>query len=109
MAAALAPLSVLVVEIARLSWDDRELRLDLDFVLLYAFFSYLGMLISGLPYALILRRIDKLTFVALIIGGLVAGPLYIELLDVIINGQSPRLRHLFSSDMNLPAFLSVTV
>lgn len=109
LAVALAPLSVLVFETVRNSWDDGILRLNLEHMLLYALFSYAGMLIFGLPYAFVLRLKDKLTFVALIIGGLIAGPLYIELLNVVLFGHSAKLRHLYSEDMILPAFLSGTV
>ncbi len=107
LAVALAPLSVVVFEILRQIWVRGEVYLD--YLHLYAIFSYVGMLLFGSPYSLLLRFKDKLTFVALLIGGLIAGPLYMEILEVVVNGQSARLRHLYSSDMILPAFLSVMV
>jgi len=44
--------------------------------------TYIGFLVFGLPYVLLLRVKGRLTFVALLLGGIVAGPLSVILLQV---------------------------
>lgn len=41
--------------------------------------SYIGFLVFGLPFVLLLRAKDKLSYGKLILGGFVAGPLFVIL------------------------------
>lgn len=45
-----------------------------------AMFSYIGFVVFGLPFVLILRSRDKLTLAVLFLGGIVAGPLFLFLI-----------------------------
>lgn len=108
LAAALAPLSVpayFVLETALV--DGGNFNTNQFFLAIG--FSYGGFLLIGLPFALFLQSKGKLTIIWILVGALLAGPLYLALLDVVFFGQSLNWRIIRSDTTPYFVFWSVMV
>jgi len=84
LAAALAPLSVPAWYVLRILFSDSIFGNSfLGYVAAISAVSYVGFLAIGLPFVLILRFKGKLTFAALLVGSVLAGPLFLVLMQVL--------------------------
>ena len=54
-------------------------------LIFYIPFAYLGMIVIGVPYCLILRRFNKLSLSSLVLGGLLSSLLFGVLFEVVTN------------------------
>lgn len=77
LAVVVAPLSVPALSVILSLFSNSGFD-EIYFVTLaiIAVVSYVGFIVFGLPFALILRSKDKLTLRALFLGGVIAGPLF---------------------------------
>ena len=77
LAAALAPLSVpALYALKSLYSGSGFVSPFIGFFAATVLVSYIGFLVFGLPYVLLLRAKGRLTYGALLLGGIVAGPLF---------------------------------
>lgn len=84
LAAALAPLSAPALFVIATLYDGTSSApLLVGFLVTIAAVSYVGFLVFGLPFVLLLRAKGKLTYVALLLGGIVTGPLFMIFLRVL--------------------------
>jgi hypothetical protein len=109
LAAAFAPLSVPAWYVLTIFFSAANFGNSfVGYVATIAVVSYAGFFVIGLPFALILRAKGKLTFAALLVGSLLAGPLFLVLMQVL--SVEPVTFH--GSDVQLAisfTVLSVTV
>ena len=109
LAAALAPLSVPAL-LALFSLFP-GLGFQTPFVATIAAFasvSYIGFLVFGLPFALLLRAKDRLTYRALFLGGIIAGPLFV-IFWLVLSGEPIAFDRLYVQIAIYFTVLSVTV
>lgn len=70
--------------------------------------SYIGFFVFGLPFALLLRAKDRLTYGALFFGGIIAGPLFV-ILWLILSDEPLVFDRLYVQITIYFSVLSVTV
>ena len=84
LAAAIAPLFVPAWYVLTIFFSDSNFGNSfVGYVATIAAVSYVGFLLIGLPIAMILRFMGQLTFAALLVGSVFAGPLFLVLMQVL--------------------------
>jgi hypothetical protein len=111
LAAALAPLSVPALSVTKTLYSGFIFDVD-EFYFIYlaigAAFSYVGFLVIGLPFVLWLRLKGNLTYVALLLGGVVAGPLSMIFMQV-LSGEPVTFHEVYAQVAIAFTVLTVTV
>ena len=109
LAAALAPLSVpaLSALISLYSGSGFETPI-IRYMAPIAAASYIGFLVFGLPFVLLLRSKGRLTYWALLIGSIVAGPLFLIFMQV-WSGEPVTFQGAYAQGAISFTVLSVTV
>jgi len=83
LAAILAPLSVPALFVLLSLFEGRIFQnMFIAYLATIAAVSYAGFFVLGLPFAIILKSKNKLTYWALFLGGIIAGPLFHILMQV---------------------------
>ena len=109
LAAAIAPLSVPAIFVLTSLYSGSGFESPfIAYLAAIAAVSYIGFLIFGLPFVLLLRFKGSLTYGALLLGGIVAGPLFFILMQV-WSGEPVTFREAYAQAAMLFTALSVTV
>lgn len=83
LAAALAPLSVPALLVLKSLYSGSVLETAfIGYLAATVVVTYVGFLVFGLPFVLLLRAKGRLTYGALLLGGIVAGPLFAIFMQV---------------------------
>ena len=83
LAAAIAPLSVPAIFVLTSLYSRSGFETPfIAYLAAIAAVSYIGFLIFGLPFVLLLRSRGNLSYGALLLGGIVAGPLFLIFMQV---------------------------
>jgi hypothetical protein len=109
LACALSPLSVPAIYVVQSLFTGSGFK-D-PFIAIFASIvvvSYVGFLVFGLPFVRFLRAKVKLTYVALFLGGLLAGPMFTVFMQV-WSGDEVTFRGAFAQVAMVFSLLSVTV
>lgn len=109
LAAALAPLSVPALFVFRSLYSGSGFEGPfIAYLAAIAAVSYIGFLVFGLPFVLLLRAKGNLTYGALLLGGIVAGPLFVIFMQV-WSGEPVTFREAYAQAAIVFTVLSVTV
>lgn len=109
LAAALAPLSVPALFALTTLYSGSGFETPfIAYIATIAAVSYIGFLVFGLPFVLLLRAKGRLTFAALFLGGIVAGPLFVILMQV-WSGEPVTFQGAFAQAAIMFTVLSVAV
>ena len=83
LAAALAPLSVPALLVLKSLYSGSVFETAfIGYLAATVVATYVGFLVFGLPFVLLLRAKGRLTYGALLLGGIVAGPLFAIFMQV---------------------------
>ena len=109
LAAALAPLSVPALSVINMLYSGSSFNeINFVYMAISAAASYLGFLLFGLPFVLWLRFKGKLTYLALLLGGVVAGLLFMIFWQV-LSDEPVSLNEAYAQVAIAFTFLSVMV